>query len=33
MHHPKENPWQITSEKIIYDDHSLNSTGKLEISN
>jgi ADP-ribose pyrophosphatase len=26
MHHPQENPWQITSEKIIYDNPWINLT-------
>jgi ADP-ribose pyrophosphatase len=26
MHHPDENPWQITSEKIIYDNPWINLT-------
>jgi 8-oxo-dGTP pyrophosphatase MutT (NUDIX family) len=26
MHHPKENPWQITSEKAVYDNPWINVT-------
>ncbi|HAL82464.1 MAG TPA: DNA mismatch repair protein MutT [Mucilaginibacter sp.] len=26
MHHPKENPWKITSEKVIYDNPWINVT-------
>jgi len=26
MHHPKENPWKITSEKVIYDNPWINLT-------